>query len=407
MRALSVRAALLAVLLPAGGAAQTLPLTESEALSRLSAESPRVQAIRAAVDVARADALSASRWPNPRVGFNREAVSGVTEHMVTVSQVLPVTGRRGLEVRAASARVDAAAARAGDETRRLRADLRLAFTDLWSAQRRERELTGAVGRLRDLAAALVRREAAGESAGFDRLRAEGELLDVEADRLLAAADRMRAAAVLSGFFAGGADSARIEAAAVTLAPAPVPPLAELVARAEAQRGDLAALQREIEAAGFTEQAARRRRVPEPEIVAGSKSSDAGPGDTGSIVSVQLGLPLFDRAAPERAAARARAAQLRADLASRTRVLHAQVAAWHAAVVERRAAAASYGAAVGSVADQVERIAQVSYDAGERGILELLDAYRTAAQARLRLVELEALAREAEIELEFASGWEMP
>jgi len=45
--------------------------------------------------------------------------------------------------------------------------------------------------------------------------------------------------------------------------------------------------------------------------------------------------------------------------------------------------------------------------GERGILELLDAYRTSASARVRQAALDVSAREAEIELEFVSGWEIP
>jgi cobalt-zinc-cadmium efflux system outer membrane protein len=67
----------------------------------------------------------------------------------------------------------------------------------------------------------------------------------------------------------------------------------------------------------------------------------------------------------------------------------------------------YRSALADGSDQIERIAQVSYDAGERGILELLDAHRTAASARVRQVELESAVREAEIELEFVSGWEIP
>ena len=179
MRVVVVCAVLAAALPPAGVGAQTLSLTESQALARLSAESPRVQSVRAAVDVARADVLAAGRWPNPRVIFNREAVAGVAEQMLMVSQVLPVTGRRRFDVSAASARVDAAASRADDEIRRLRADLRLSFTDLWAAQTRERELARSLGRLRDLADVLGRREAAGEAAGFDRLRADREAIDVE------------------------------------------------------------------------------------------------------------------------------------------------------------------------------------------------------------------------------------
>ena len=59
------------------------------------------------------------------------------------------------------------------------------------------------------------------------------------------------------------------------------------------------------------------------------------------------------------------------------------------------------------AADIERIAQVSYDAGERGILDLLDAHRTASAARLRQAQLDADARAAEIELEYVSGWELP
>ena len=96
MRTLIVRAAIATVLVPVAASAQSLSLTESEALARLSADSPRVLAIRASVDVARADALAAGRWPNPRVAVNRESSAGITEYITTIGQVLPITGRRGL-----------------------------------------------------------------------------------------------------------------------------------------------------------------------------------------------------------------------------------------------------------------------------------------------------------------------
>jgi cobalt-zinc-cadmium efflux system outer membrane protein len=395
------------VLVPAGGGAQTLSLTEAQALARLSAESPRVQAVRAAVDVARADILSAARWPNPRVTFNREAVAGVTENMLMVAQLVPVAGRRRFEMSAASARVDAASSRADDAIRRLRADLRLAFTDLWTAQVREQELGRGEDRLRDLAEVLDRREAAGESAGFDRLRAEREVIEFEADRAAAATERAQAQGVLGSFFAAAPGPAPIEAVAPQRTPAMLPPVEELMARAETVRGELLALQRERDAASFMERAAGRRRVPEPEVVAGTKSSNAGAGDVGSILSVHLTVPLFDRGRPERAAAQARAAQVRAEEEALRLGVRTAIGAWRAAVIERRAIADRYRAAVSGRAEEIERIAQVSYDNGERGILELLDAYRTATSARMRQTALDAAVREAEIELEFVSGWEIP
>src|SRR5688572_20299362 len=171
MRTFFVCAAFAAVVLPASARAQTVTLTESEALAQLGTASPRVLAARAGVDIVRADILAAARWPNPRVTFNREAVAGIAEDMLMVSQVLPVTGRRRLDMSAVTARVEATSQRAEDRIRRVRADLRLAFTDLWAAQDRERELARSRDRLGELAAILGKREAAGDAAGFDRLRA--------------------------------------------------------------------------------------------------------------------------------------------------------------------------------------------------------------------------------------------
>ena len=386
-------------------AAQTV-LSEADALARLSAESPRVRAIRAAVDVARADVLAAGRWPNPRATVTREAVAGVTEHMVMVTQALPVTGRRGLEVRAASALVEASQSRADEELRRARAELRAAYAELLSAQVREEELRRSRDRLRDLAEVLARREAAGDAAGYDRLRAEREVLEMEGEWSAARADRARAQAVLTGFFGVTAEASAIVAAAAAPTRVAIPPLEELVARAGMVRGEGIALRHEIESAGFAGRAAGRRQVPEPELVAGTKSSNAGGGDVGSVISVHVSVPLFDRGQPERALAQARQAQAEARAAAFGASLRAQIAAWRAVVLERREMADRYRAVATASADGLERIAQVSYDAGEQGILELLDAYRSGSSARTRQAALDAAARHAEIELEFVSGWEI-
>jgi outer membrane protein, heavy metal efflux system len=407
MRARVLCAALLAASLPAAAGAQAVSLTEAEALARLSPGSPRVVAVRAGVDIARAEVLAAARWPNPRASFNREAVAGFAENMFTVSQVLPVTGRRDFEIRSANARLDAIGSRIDDQVRRLRADLRLAFTGLWAAQARERELARNRDRLDELAAILGRREQAGEAAGFDRLRAEREVLDMDAQRALAMTERRQAQAMLTSFFEGAGEPATLEAMRPGSPPAMLPSVDELVARAETSRGDLVALAHELVAADFAQQAAGRRAIPEPELVGGTKTSNAGGGDTGSIFSVHFDVPLFDRGGPERAAAQARAAQARAGAIVLRRTIRAQIEAWRAAVVERRDIAERHRMALNAGGEQIERIAQVSYEAGERGILELLDAYRTTAAARVRQAELDAAVREAEIELEFVSGWEIP
>jgi outer membrane protein, heavy metal efflux system len=404
IRTWCVAAAMLSFSTPA--AAQAV-ISEAEALARLSTDSPSVRAIRSGIDIARAEVLAAGRWPNPRVTWNREAVAGVTEDMVTITQPLPITGRRGLEVSAATALVTATERRAEDAVRQARAELRAAYARLASAQVRLRELTQAREQVRELADVLARRESAGDAAGYDRLRAEREVLELETQLAEVRADRVAAQASLAAFFGPGTEAASLVAADPLLAAgrSPLPGLDELMARARASRGEAAALQQEQTSAQFLERAAHRRAIPEPEITAGTKSSTAAGGDVGSVVSIHASIPLFDRGHPERALASARAARAEAEASSFQIRLAAEVAGARALVAERRDIADRYRATAGGAAE-LERIARVSYDAGERGILELLDAYRSGAAARARQTQLDAAARMAEIQLELVSGWEM-
>ena len=407
MRRAMLCAALMAGVWPSSVGAQSVTLTEADAIARLSANSPRVRAIRSAIGVARAEVLSAGRWPNPRFNVDREAVAGVSETLTTVLQPLPVTGRRSLERASAMALADATERRTDDGLRRAKADLRLAYADLVVAQIRERELTRSRGRLQELARILERREAAGDAAGFDRLRAEREVLDVEADRVIAIAERERAQARLAGFFAAGTDPSTLVAEERVIGTRDLPSVDALVERAERARGEILALQKETDSAHLLLRAAERRRIPEPELMAGTKSSSIGGGDVGSVISVQAVLPLFDRGQAERALAQARAAQASDRLEALRITLRSDIAAMRAVAVERRRAAERYRESALKNVGEVERIAQVSYDAGERGILELLDAFRTSSSARVRQSALDASAREVEIELEFVSGWEIP
>ena len=325
-----------------------------------------------------------------------------------VSQALPISGYRQLQVQAAGALVDATSRRVDDEMRRARADLRLAFAQLLAAQVRERELSSARDRLRGLADILARREAAGDAAGFDRLRAEREVLDLDADRAAAATDRARAQASIAGFFGDPGDAARIEAVEAPTPRPALPPVAALVDQAESIRGELLALRKEIDAAHLSEQAAGRRRIPDPEIVAGAKSSSVRRRRHRQRLH-RSGHDPAVRSFPPRAASWRAPKRRRPRLVSRlsASALRADITALHAVVAERRETAERYRSAAVAGRDQIERIAQVSYDAGERGILELLDAYRTGAASRIRQAALDAAARQAEIELEFLSGWEMP
>ena len=331
MRRAVLCAALAAALGPSGVGAQSLMLTEADALARLSTNSPRVRAIRAAIDIARVDVLTAERWPNPRLTIDRESVGGVTEYITMVAQPLPITGRRRFEVQAASALVSASSSRADDEVRRLRADLRLAFAQLAAAQARERELADARDRL-----ARAGRHPRPTRNGGRRGRVRSAPRRTRDSRRRNGPghrhDRSRPrAGDTRGFLRGRGRPVATRGRRGSQSSDRIPRLDALLEQAESIRGELLALQNEVDAAGFAARAADRRRLPEPEIVAGTKSSTFGAGDIGSVVMVHAAIPLFDRARPERALAAARAAQAEARAEAFRVVLRGEVAALREAV----------------------------------------------------------------------------
>src|SRR6185503_2562618 len=129
--------------------------------------------------------------------------------------------------------------------------LRVAYAELAAAQVRERELARSRAQLVELARILERREAAGDAAGFDRLRAEREVLDVEADVAIAAGERARAQARLSGFFAAGTDPSTLVVADLPTGARDLPSVDALVEQAEKTRGQVQAFQSDLDAARFS------------------------------------------------------------------------------------------------------------------------------------------------------------
>ena len=382
-------------------------LSEEDALARLASDNPRTRAVRAPIAVAEAEARLAQRWPNPRVSVQREAVSGVTEVLSTVQQSLPITGRRRLEYAELSELTSAVTARAGEAMRAARADVRRAYAALALTQARDRALRDARARLQALADHLAVREAAGDTAAYDRLRVEREIIDLDADRRSVAADRTRAAGELASLLLGTLDPSTLVVADLPTSGPPLPDVAALVAHADRTRGDLLALEHERASAALAARVADRRRIPEPELIAGTKSASPSVGGSlGSVIAVQATVSLFDKGRADRALAdaRGRSAVLHADALRQE--MRADIVSLHATVLARRDAAASYRAVATKSTDEVERIARVSYDAGERGIFDLVDAHRTAGTARLRQLALDAAVRFAEIDLEFVTGWEL-
>lgn len=395
----------LCVALGAPGAAQ--PLSEAQAVARMRAEHPRVAALRFAVREREAEARGRTLPANPAVAYTREEAGAGVDDFLLVSQELPLRGRRRLLGAAAG---HAAAAAAADVEARLlafEAELRLVFTDLLLAQERARTLEAGVGRLDGLIGVLRTREEQGEGSRFDRLRAEREVAEVDADLALAGIARRRAQARLAAFFAEGTDPDGL-AAAGRLDGYPVP---EVPARAAGplseRRPAYRALGLQGERWGAEERAAQRLRLPSAQVTGGLKRSGApGAADTGFVVGASVSVPLFDRGQAQAARAAAARARLEAERRALAARIAAEVHAASSAAAGARALADRYRDDAVSRAEELVAIADAAYEEGEFGILELLDAHRVRLRANLRALDLSASARRAAIELDRAAGREM-
>jgi len=380
-------------------------LTEREALQKLTSESPRARALAAQVELARASALTEGLYPNGALTVSREAAAGTPETYLLYEQPLSVTGRRGYLRRAALAAAESEGSFVRMQLHELRVDARLAFLELLLAQEQLSVYDSEKASLQQIVEVLQKREKAGESSGYDLIRAERELSLLEADQGNAQAQVEKARGLLASFFATSQDAQGLRAVGALTVPA-VPDLASLIGRSGA-RGDIQAERQLAESSALSMEAAHRKMYPEPIVTGGLKSPVvSGQRESGYVISVTVPLPLFDRGKAEmgRAEIARRAAESRAD-AIKAEVQLRLKGTWEETQTRIRVAGIYQKKAVAETGDLI-RIARAAYEGGEVGILELLDAYRTQREVRLRMPEFAATARQSALELERLVGEEV-
>lgn len=391
--------ALAVVLVSLGSAASASPISEAEAIRRGLAQ-PDFIALGDA-NRAEADARVAGirRFDNPEASVSRERVTGgaasETEWQAGIVQSFDFSGQRS-SLRAA-ARAEAGAV--SDDTARRRqeriADVRRAYAGCAATTERLRLVDAFAARLRSAERIVTERTRAGDTAGYDlrRLRVEARSADAKSE--LAAGEVTAECAVLSRL-TGESDvrpTTALAEIAITSGPAPIGSI----------RADLSAREARLEAAAQQVRAAERARLPEIAVGLGYKRIESSAFTaSGLVISLGARIPLFNNGgaavAEARGRRRAREAELGlARIEAETSVVAAEArsrAAVEAALTAQRAA---------GDAARLGPIAEAAYQGGESGVVELVDAYRTARDAGTETIELFERAARARIDLELAQG----
>jgi outer membrane protein, heavy metal efflux system len=379
------------------------PLSEVEAIEAALAQGDFAALGEAERAAAEARVRAIPRFDNPQANISRESVSGSagreTEWQAGVEQPIDISGRRG-SLRAA-ARAEATAVTADVARRRQEriAEVREAYAGCAAAGDKVAIAERFASRLKEAERIVNLRTKAGDTAGYDLRRLRASTRSAEAELRIVQGELGAECVALSRLT--GVSDAR---PAIPLASL-VPPSPAAAGTGPTNRQDLAAREARVAAATAEVSAAQRSRLPELNVGLGYKriSNEAGSAG-GPTVGLGVRLPIFNSGGATVDEARARQRVREAELALARREVEASIAAARA----RSAAATAAAMEARQAADDAQRlgtIAETAYEGGETGIIELVDAYRTARDAERNIVDLTERAVRATIAQSLAEGRE--
>jgi outer membrane protein, heavy metal efflux system len=352
------------------------PLTLAESERLAIAASPVLAGAAARVRQAEGLRHQADLYPDPELSLDTSWFTGGLDPRETIlgfRQPVPFHGKRGLEKSEAEERV--AAARAQAERDRL--DLLLGVRESWYR-------IGYIGRIleaarssvettREAKAAVDQRVAAGDAAPSEALRASVEVSRAETEVRRVEGELDSESAVFD-LLLGLPPSSRVTVAGLLDTEPPADDLASILERASQADPEIRAREHLALAAGF---AAERARIEARPDIAIGPSVGVDQGDSLVGVGFSLRLPLWNRARGLAAAAEAGRDAAGAETgAARLAVESAVVESfrrYRSAAGLRRL----YEDGLLAQADEAVTLATRAYEGGQTGILDLLDARRTA------------------------------
>ncbi len=380
------------------------PLLERAGTRQVCVAGPTQALAHARNGRGQAGMLASRVLPNPTfvAEHQRNAVGAPgNETIIGISVPLGIGGRRSLLQDAAVARRDKAIADAHSALFESALAFREAYVTAVVDGSKVEVLAEQQAALDQLAFTVEKLAREGEAAGYDLVRQQ---MQGRVHRRLLESARAHAAAsvaLLEGWIGE----------AVVLTPVPLAELAGGAAVGIPQTGAAAEIQplrvqsliAEARASAFDARAARRRAVPDLELFAGYRTTTvASSTDHGVSLRLSIPLTLFDHGQGEAALADAEQ-QLAASTA--LVLIRQNHAAQRAAVVQivRLEAAVADFAQTSADALSLQAKAARLYAAGEASITELIDAFRTAEEARLGRIELAQQLAMARLALMRASG----
>ena len=379
-------------------------VTLEDALGRALEQNPEVIALRAELEARDAEVDQAARLVNPELTSAVEHVgtdASERETTTSVEQIVELGGDRRARRDVAATTRDLARFDYASKRVEIAARVRSAFAGVLAGQERLAIARENLKLVQDAAGAIRERVAAGKVSPIEETRAA---VAVATERLaLRRAETELELARRRLAAAWGSDTSDFDSVAGALGVRELPP-PEMLHAALERHPDLARWTSEIAEREAVVRLEQARSVPDLRASVGHRTYESA-DDAALVGGIAIPLPLFDRNRGAIAAARLRVERAREEQrAARVRLQR------EADEAHRRAA--TVAGEVETLRTEIVPAAQSVYDAiaegyrlGKFGYLEVLDARRVLADARLQLVRALEELELARVEIDRLMGVE--
>ncbi len=351
-----------------------------EGLQRLGLEANGlVRAARSQVDMAEGGVIAAAAYPNPEVSLKGgpqharipSALPATNHRIVTVAQTIENPYVRSARIGAAEAGVDASRASYHQVRADLAAQLRVRAYELLLRQEVARMEASIFELMEEVRRRIKVAVGVGETARFELVRAEAEVLNAASRKEAAELGALRARVALMQFTAG-ALKPDFAINASLFDPVSLPPLEDLRQEVPAVNPDVLRLEAEQNRARQRIDLERASVLPSVQILL-SNFQEAQ--YTSNTAGFNVTVPLFYRRRGEIDAAVADSARARETLEFRRYEIGQLLeSAWQALQIARRRVEMFEGGIIRE-AENALQIAQAAYRFGERPLIEVLDTQR--------------------------------
>lgn len=364
-----------------------------------------LQAARSQVDIASAEVISASAFPNPEVTFmagpdsrrlpESETGPSSMQRQVTISQPLENPFVRRARISAAEAGVEASRANLEQARADLAAQIRVSTYEFLLRRNlatMESDIHGLMGEIQRRIKLSVE---SGEIARFELIRADTEVMTAASRKEAALLNTERARVALLKLTAG-ALPAEFNVIAALGDPVDLPSLEVLHAELKAANPEILRLEAEQNRARLRIDQERASVLPSVNVL---YSNFQDKQFTSNTAGLSVRIPLFYQRRGEVDAAVSDAARIRETLDYRRyEVDRLLESAWQAMEIARRRVEMFEGGIV-KEAEAALRVAEAAFRLGERGFIEVLDTQRVLRNTRSELLQAQFELQSAAAEID--------